>query len=156
MGLIITKSKNIEKVIEENPEISTPIDEFEEYKRLSIEFDDIPNPPQDIQMQHSAHIDTIGRDRLATHPIEARTEELHHVHIWQEGCVWEESNGELKVQWSSTSDSYVVYSYFLDKDANHHFHVIDYCNDKAHELIKDEQQVLKWTNTAKEYRLSCE
>ena len=106
-------------------------------------------------MMHPAHKDTIGRDKLASHPIEARAEELHHLHIWQEGCVWEEPNGKLKVQWSSTSDSYVVYSYFLDKENNHHFHVIDYCNDKAHKLIEDVKQVLKWTLIAKEYRLTC-
>lgn len=85
-------------------------------------------------------------------PVEARGEELHHVHIWQEGCCWEDDDG-LLVQWASTSDSYVVYSYFVDRDKDHHFYIIDYCNDKAHVLIEDHRQVAEWTRQAQEFRL---
>ncbi|CAK1956140.1 mRNA interferase YafO [Vibrio crassostreae] len=153
MSIIITKSAKIQKVLAENPSAHLPINEFEEYKTVSVEFDDIPNPTETVQLQHPAHLDTIGRDKLATHPIDARAEELHHVHIWQDGCVWEEESGDLKVQWSCTSNSYIVYSYFIDKDGNHHFHVIDYCLDQAHALIEDAHQVSEWTGIAKTHRL---
>ncbi|CAK2133095.1 mRNA interferase YafO [Vibrio crassostreae] len=153
MSIIITKSAKIQKVLAENPSASLPIDEFEEYKTECVEFGDIPNPTETVQLQHPAHLDTIGRDKLATHPIDARAEELHHVHIWQDGCVWEEENGDLKVQWSCTSNSYIVYSYFIDKGGNHHFHVIDYCLDQAHALIEDAHQVSEWTGIAKTHRL---
>lgn len=80
-------------------------------------------------------------------PPTGRAEDLHHVHIWQEGCCWEDEHG-LKVQWASTSDSYVVYSYFIDRDKDHHFYVIDYCQDAAHALIEDRCQVLAWIEQA--------
>lgn len=152
MGIVIAKSKGMQKVIDNNPLAQLPIDEFEEYKLESLNFDDMPTPTQTVQLQHPSHSETIGRDKLSSHPIDARAEELHHVHIWQEGCLWEDDKG-LKVQWSCTSDSYLVYSYFIDISSNHHFYIIDYCIDKAHSLIEDKSQVEKWTRLAKTYRL---
>lgn len=72
--------------------------------------------------------------------------------MWQDGCEWEDEDG-LKVQWWSTSNSYIVYSYFLDKDKDHHFYVIDYCKDDAHALIEDRRQVASWTALARDFRL---
>ena len=152
MGFKISRSQELIDVISEYPLTGFPIDEFEEYKRECINFGDTPAPPIDIQLKHPAHLETIGRDKLMTHPTEARAEELHHTHIWQAGCCWEDSDG-LKVQWKSTSNSYVVYSYFIDKDRDHHFYVIDYCQDKAHDLIEDKQQVAAWTRQAKQFRI---
>lgn len=151
MGFKISRSQKLIDVISEYPVAGLPIDEFEKYKLECIEFGDTPAPPIHIQLEHPAHYDTIGRDKLMTHPTSARAEELHHVHIWQEGCCWEDENG-LKVQWASTSNSYVVYSYFIDKDSDHHFYVIDYCQDEAHALIEDKKQVADWTRQAKEFR----
>lgn len=152
MGFKISRSQKLVDVISEYPIAGLPIDEFEAYKQECIEFGDTPAPPIHVQLEHPAHIDTIGRDRLMTHPTSARAEELHHVHMWQEGCCWEDENG-LKVQWASTSNSYVVYSYFIDKDSDHHFYVIDYCQNEAHALIEDKQQVADWARQAKEFRI---
>lgn len=152
MGFKISRSQALIEVITQHPITELPIEEFEQYKRECIEFDDTPAPAIHVQLEHPAHLDTIGRDKLMERPVEARGEELHHVHIWQEGCCWEDGDG-LFVQWASTSDSYVVYSYFVDRDNDHHFYVIDYCNDKAHVLIEDQHQVAEWTRQAKEFRL---
>ncbi|MBN5324025.1 type II toxin-antitoxin system YafO family toxin [Serratia sp. IR-2025] len=152
MGYKIVRCNRINIATEQNPAASLPIDEFEKYKTIAMEYGDIPSPSEVIQREHPAHLETIGRDRPMTHPIEARAEELHHVHIWQEGCCWEDDEG-LKVQWASTSDSYVVYSYFIDRDDDHHFYVIDYCIDGAHGLIENRSQVLDWANQAERYRL---
>ncbi|MCM7529030.1 type II toxin-antitoxin system YafO family toxin [Enterobacter hormaechei] len=152
MGFKISRSQALIEVITQFPITELPIQEFEEYKRECIDYDDVPAPPIQIQLAHPAHIETIGRDKLMERPVEARGEELHHVYIWQEGCCWEDGDG-LLVQWASTSDSYVVYSYFIDRDKDHHFYVIDYCNDKAHALIEDKQQVAEWTRQAQEFRV---
>ena len=152
MGFKISRSQALTEVITQFPITELPIQEFEEYKRECINYDDVPAPAIQIQLAHPAHIETIGRDKLMERPVEARGEELHHVHIWQVGCCWEDEDG-LLVQWASTSDSYVVYSYFIDRDKDHHFYVIDYCNDKAHALIEDKQQVAEWTRQAQEFRI---
>lgn len=151
MGFKISRSQSLADVISQYPITELPIEEFETYKRESIEYDDIPAPAIHVQLEYPAHIETIGRDKLMERPVEARGEELHHVHIWQEGCCWEDEDG-LLVQWASTSNSYVVYSYFRDRDGDHHFYVIDYCQDEAHALIEDERQVADWTRQAKEFR----
>ena len=152
MGFKISRSQVLIDVITQFPLTALPIDEFEAYKRKCIEFDDVPAPAIHVQLEYPAHFDTIGRDKLMERPVEARGEELHHTHIWQEGCCWEDADG-LLVQWASTSDSYVVYSYFIDRDSDHHFYVIDFCSDKAHALIEDKVQVAEWTRQAKEFRL---
>jgi len=151
MGFKISRSQALLDVIAQYPVTALPIEEFETYKRECIEFDDIPAPAIHVQLEHPAHIETIGRDKLMERPVEARSEELHHTHMWQEGCCWEDGDG-LLVQWASTSDSYVVYSYFRDKDDDHHFYVIDYCRDEAHALIEDVAQVARWTRQAREFR----
>ncbi|WP_231568815.1 type II toxin-antitoxin system YafO family toxin [Pantoea rodasii] len=138
-------------VITQYPVTEPPILEFEQYKQECIEFDDIPAPAIHVQIKHPAHLETIGRDKLMERPVGARGEELHHVHIWQEGCCWEDEDGLLE-QWASTSDSYVVYSYFKDRDNDHHFYIIDYCQDEAHQLIENTRQVADWTRQAKEFR----
>ena len=153
MAIAITHSIKLLAVLEQNPTARLPIDEFEAYKNECVDFQDIPNPDESIQRQYPSHLETIGRDRLATRPLEARFEEVHHAHVWQEGCIWEDDDGDLKVQWSCTSDSYVVYSYFIDIDRNHHFHIIDYCFDRAHRLIEDEEQVTEWALLARTHRL---
>ncbi|MCU1787474.1 hypothetical protein CUU54_01200 [Pectobacterium polaris] len=153
MGFKISRSQSLIEIISEFPLAGLPIEEFEEYKQACLDYGDIPTPPIVIQLGHPAHIDTIGRDKLMERPNQARSEELHHVHIWQEGCCWEDADG-IKVQWASTSDSYVVYSYFVDKDGDHHFYVIDFCRDKAHKIIEDESKVREWTQIAKEFRIS--
>lgn len=152
MGFKISRSQALTDVISEFPVASLPIEEFELYKRECVDFGDTPAPPIHVQLQHPAHTDTIGRDKLMERPPEARSEALHHVHIWQEGCCWEDEDG-LKVQWASTSDSYIVYSYFIDGDRDNHFFVIDYCQDSAHMLIEDKIQVASWTMQAKKFRL---
>ncbi len=151
MGFKISRSQALTDIISQYPVAALPIEEFEQYKRECMDFGDIPAPPIHVQLQHLAHIDTIGRDKLMERPSSAREEELHHVHIWQEGCCWEDESG-LKIQWASTSDSYVVYSYFIDRDRDYHFYVIDYCQDAAHALIEDERQVTAWTEQAKVFR----
>ena len=153
MAVTITKSIKILAVLKQNPTARMPIDEFEIYKNESADYQDIPSPDESTQRLNSSILETIGRDRLATRPHEARLEDLHHVHVWQEGCVWEDDDGDLKVQWSCTSDSYVVYSYFFDRENNHHFHIIDYCFDKAHQLIENQKQVAEWTMIARTHRL---
>ncbi|HBT1577749.1 type II toxin-antitoxin system YafO family toxin [Klebsiella variicola] len=156
MGFKIVRSSIIEDVISETPFAEHPISEFEDYKRICIEEGDMPAPSETDQNIYPSYLETVGRDRFMTNPIEARVEELHHAHIWQEGCCWEEDDEEddsLKVQWACTSNSYVVYSYFIDSDGDHHFYVIDYCNDGAHGLISDRTQVLDWANQAERYKL---
>ena len=156
MGFKIVRSSLINEVIAETPVAEYPITEFEDYKRICIEEGDIPAPSETDQNIYSSYLETIGRDRFMTSPIEAREQELHHTHIWQEGCVWEEDDEDddsLKVQWACTSDGYVVYSYFIDRDGDHHFYIIDYCNDGAHGLISNRSQVLDWANQAERYKL---
>lgn len=152
MGFKISRSQALIDVISEEPITEYPILDFEEYKALCIEYGDTPAPSFETQNEHPAHVETIGRDRAMYKPIEAKIEELHHTHIWQEGCCWEDDTDGLNVQWASTSNSYIVYSYFKDKDDDHHFYIIDYCGDGAHELIKDESQVLDWVRQANEFR----
>ncbi|UVW54678.1 type II toxin-antitoxin system YafO family toxin [Klebsiella variicola] len=151
MGFKISRSQALADVITQYPITAFPIEEFEAYKRECIDYDDTPAPAIHVQLKHPAHIETIGRDKLMERPVEARSEELHHAHIWQEGCCWEDDDG-LLVQWASTSDSYVVYSYFRDRDDDHHFFVIDFCRDEAHAIIEDATQVAEWTRQAKEFR----
>ncbi|WP_034913054.1 type II toxin-antitoxin system YafO family toxin [Erwinia sp. 9145] len=151
MGFKISRSQALTEVITQFPETEFTVNEFEEYKRICMDFGDIPAPLIHVQLNHPAHIETIGKDKLMEGPPEARAEWLHHTHIWQEGCCWEDADG-LKVQWASTSDSYVVYSYFIDSDKEHHFYLIDFCRDKAHTIIKDKGQVADWTRQAKEFR----
>lgn len=126
--------------------------EFEEYKQKCIGFGDIPIPPYHIQLEHPSHVETIGRDKPIERPNSARHEELHHTHLWQENCIWEDDDGKL-VQWNSTSDSFIVYSYFIDKIGAHHFYIIDLVYDKAHTLIENNSQILKWVAIAKKFRL---
>lgn len=152
MGFKISRSQALADVITQYPITELPIEEFETYKRECIEYGDVPAPAIHVQLAHPAHIDTIGRDKLMERPVEARGEDLHHTHIWQEGCCWEDEGG-LLVQWASTSDSYVVYSYFVDRDDDHHFYIIDFCRDEAHTIIEDAIQVAEWTRQAKEFRL---
>ncbi|NIF21780.1 type II toxin-antitoxin system YafO family toxin [Candidatus Pantoea multigeneris] len=152
MGFKISRSQVLSDVISEFPLAELPILEFEQYKQECINFNDIPAPAIHVQLEYPAHLETIGRDKLMERPVEARSEELHHVHVWQEGCCWEDEDG-LLVQWASTSDSYVVYSYFRDRDDDHHFYVIDYCRDNAHKLIEDKSQVAQWTQQARAFRM---
>ncbi|CAM7066425.1 type II toxin-antitoxin system YafO family toxin [Morganella morganii] len=128
------------------------IADFEEYKRISIDYDDVPNPSVSAQFYHPAHIDTIGRDKLMDWPDEARAEDVHHVHLWQTGCVWEDEDEGLNVQWDCTSDSFIIYSYFKDKDSDHHFYIIDFLFDQAHTIIEDSEQILKWVELARQHR----
>lgn len=152
MGIRLTRSELIQSIIEEFPITEYPIAEFEEYKKICIEFGDIPIPAYHEQLEHPAHIDTIGRDKPMDRPRSARLEELHHTHLWQEGCIWEDDGG-LFVQWRSTSNTFVVYSYFLDIHNDHHFYIIDFVRDEAHDIIEDDEQVLRWVELAKEFRL---
>lgn len=152
MGFKISRSQALIEVITQFPLAELPLLEFEQYKQECMDYADIPAPDIHIQLQHPAHIETIGRDKLMERPAEARAEALYHVHMWQEGCCWEDEDG-LKVQWASTSDSYVVYSRFIDKDNDHHFYVIDYCEDKAHQLIEDPAQLACWIRQAQKFRL---
>lgn len=151
MGHKITRSQLIQEVILLEPTAEFPIDEFEKYKLICLEEDKIPAPSETEQLVYVSYIDTIGRDKYMVYPIDARAEELHHTHMWQEGCSWGEGE-ELKIQWACTSNSYVVYSYFIDNDEDHHIHVIDYCRDEAHSKIKNINQVKVWTEQAKLYR----
>ncbi|MDR5609937.1 type II toxin-antitoxin system YafO family toxin [Arsenophonus sp.] len=79
---------------------------------MCIEFGDIPITPYHIQLKHPSHSDTIGRDKPMDRPRSARYEELHHIHFWQEGCVWEDDDG-YQVQWNSTSDAFIIYYYLF-------------------------------------------
>ncbi|OBU04846.1 type II toxin-antitoxin system YafO family toxin [Morganella psychrotolerans] len=151
MGIKLIRSQFIQQFINEFPETEHPIAEFEEYKTVSLDFGDLPIPPYHEQLEHPAHIDTIGRDKPMDRPNSARYEELHHTHIWQEGCIWEDGDG-LFVQWRSTSDTFVVYSYFLDADSDHHFYIIDFVRDQAHTIIEDSEQILKWVELARQHR----
>lgn len=156
MGLKITRSievcNSVRNLIKNNgPYAETPIIKFEEYKQMCIEFGDIPIPPYHIQLKHPSHSDTIGRDKPMDRPRSARYEELHHIHFWQEGCVWEDDDG-YQVQWNSTSDAFIIYSYFIDKDGDHHFYIIDILLDNAHNIIENNEQILKWVTIAKEFR----
>lgn len=151
MDIVFSRSSLIETLISQTPHAEYPLLEFEKYKQLCLEEGEIPAPLEQTQREYIPALDTIGRDRFFTHPIEARAEELHHAHIWQEGCVWEDDLG-VKVQWSCTSDSYIVYSYFVSKDEKHHFFEIDYRREKAHSAIQDPKQVHEWAVLAKEFR----
>jgi len=82
MGFKISRSQALANVISQYPITELPIEEFETYKRESIEYDDVPAPAIHVQLEYPAHIETIGRDKLMERPVEARGEELHHVHIW--------------------------------------------------------------------------
>lgn len=152
MGNKIVRSELIKEAIIEDPLVRLPIDEFEEYKLICLDEGKIPAPPEPEQHEYVSYIDTIGRDKYFRKPTEARAEELFHAHVWQDGCCWGEGD-DLLIQWACTSNSYVVYSYFVDIDDDHHIYIIDYCKDKAHDLIEDKQQVSIWTEQAKQYRL---
>lgn len=158
MGCKITRSLHVNTVLSHFIKIVGPIAEsfitdFEEYKKECVEFGDIPIPPHHVQLTYPAHIETIGRDKRMERPRTALHEELHHVHLWQDGCNWDDENEGTFVQWNSTSDSFIVYSYFKDKDNDHHFYIIDLVFDQAHTIIEDKEQVLKWVKIAKEFRL---
>jgi hypothetical protein len=152
MGNKITYSQLIQDAISEDPQTQFPIAEFAEYKTICLEEGKIPAPTETEQHEYMSYAETIGRDKFFTRPIAAREEDLFHAHTWQEGCMWGEGEN-LRIQWACTSDSYVVYSYFVDRDQDHHIHIIDYCKDKAHELIEDPEQVSIWTEQAKQHRL---
>jgi hypothetical protein len=154
MGLKVSYAQKISEVVNEYPQTQFPLDEFADYKKICLEYADIPAPPIHEQLKHPAHIETIGRDKLMERPSSARAEELHHVHMWQEGCCWEDPVKGLKVQWASTSNCYVVYSYFKDKNQDHHFYIIDYCGDLAHDIIEDDDQVMEWAEEARSFRIA--
>ncbi|MVZ10117.1 hypothetical protein GP913_24265 [Enterobacteriaceae bacterium 8376wG6] len=151
MGYKIRRSHSLMEAIGDDSLASLPIDEFEQYKAICLDEGAIPAPSSTDQMEYVSYIDTIGRDKFMTHPIDARAEELHHTHVWQEGCRWGEGD-DLRVQWMCTSNSYVVYSYFIDSDDEHHIYIIDYCKDQAHALIEDPETVKMWSSLAKTYR----
>lgn len=57
------------------------------------------------------------------------------------------------MEWNSTSDSFIVYAYFIGKIGVHHFYIIDLGYDKAHTLIENNRQIPKWVAIAKQFRL---
>lgn len=130
------------------------VTDFEEYKKLSVNSGDVPLCPYHKQLARSAYIDTIGRDKLNERTQAARNENIHHVHLWQTGCIWENENGDPIVQYNCTSDSYIIYSYFIDKDGEHHFYIIDLIFDHAHTVIEDNNEIAKWVAQARKYRLA--
>lgn len=153
MGYKITRSDSLLEAIGDDHLAALPIDEFEEYKIICIEEGEIPAPSTPDQMEYVSYVESIGRDKYMTHPTTARAEELHHTHVWQEGCCWGDGD-DLRVQWACTSNSYVVYSYFMDADNDHHIYIIDYCKDEAHKLIENPSMVSRWAKLAEEYRKS--
>ncbi|WP_290603701.1 type II toxin-antitoxin system YafO family toxin [Arsenophonus sp. ENCA] len=72
---------------------------------------------------------------------------MHNV-LWV--CCVSTGNGP---QWNSTSDAFIIYSYFIDKDGDHHFYIIDLLLDNAHNIIENNSQILKWVAIAKKFRL---
>lgn len=127
--------------------------EFCTYKSLSGTHS---RPTNAEQKQFVSISDLFGRDRFNADDelkIELSAESLTHLHTIQEGCTWEDSSGYRLAQWSCTSNSYLIYSYFVHLSTRYYF-VVDFIDNNAHASWKNTLAKKIWLSDAKIYRES--
>ncbi|MGE6267015.1 type II toxin-antitoxin system YafO family toxin [Aeromonas media] len=148
MEITFYLTEKLEKIIAQEPASEHVLDEFKDYKRRSLDYDDLPTPSRDSQSEYQSISDTMGRDRRFEAPYLAKQVDLHHIHVWQDGSRWE---GGL-AQWECTSNSYLIYSWVI-RDDRHHILVMDYFRDNAHNIYAEENsQVIElWASQAKAF-----
>lgn len=128
-------------------------EEFCRYKKQSVEQ---PRPKQRIQKIFASLSLLFGRDRANVDeniPFYQRQEELSHLHVRQEDSIWEDGDGAPLAQWECKSNSYLIYSYFVNAGTRYYY-VVDFIDDNAHANWDNQEAVQMWIQEAKQYRLS--
>ncbi|EIW9313087.1 MULTISPECIES: type II toxin-antitoxin system YafO family toxin [Klebsiella] len=129
--------------------------EFEEYKRKSDDTEQ-PRPSNKMQQSYASISGLFGRDRAnvdEARPFYQRQEGLGHLHVRQEDSVWEDESGDPLIQWKCTSNSYIIYSYFVHNLVRYYF-VVDFIDDEAHANWDNQEAIQMWIADAKAYRLT--
>lgn len=125
-------------------------DEFCYYKENS-EYNEHPSPTRHTQETYECFSPLFGRDRFDKKYPEASNQNIQHLHVRQSKSVWDFPDGAAKAQWECTSDSYLVYSYFMH-EGFHHYFVIEFYISGGH--AQYEQDVQIFIHEAEQYRLS--
>lgn len=129
--------------------------EFVDYKQNS---DRHAAPTRREQEEYASISVLFGRDRPNVDeeaPFPQRQETLSHLHSRQDDSEWNDEDGDLLAQWECTSDSYLIYSYFV-YDGKRHYYIVDFIDNKAHANWENEEAKLMWIEEAKSYRLSIQ
>ena len=127
--------------------------EFQKYKSISSVHS---RPNNSYQKQYVSLSPLLGRDRFNAddkQEIELRREQLTHIHVKQKGCIWVDEDNDPLAQWECTSNSYLIYSYFVHNGTRYYF-IITFIDDNAHVHWEDEKLKSLWLRDAKEYRIS--
>jgi hypothetical protein len=154
MAVIVKPHKELQNKIDSTGSlITTAIDEFTEYKNTSCISTEIPTPTTVEQKEYQGLHDSFGRDRQFSSPDECKALDIHHVHVFQGGCNWGDDN-VVVAQWDCTSNSYLVYSYFLSARQNHIFCILDFIADNAHDIYEQPEleQINYWIDKAKSFK----
>lgn len=128
-------------------------EEFKNYKSKSLTHS---RPTNAHQKQYFSISPLFGRDRYNAddkQKIELAAEQLTHVHVKQKNSVWLDEDNDPLAQWDCTSNSYLIYSYFVH-GGTRNYYVIAFIDNNAHAHWEDENSKLLWLKDAKEYRIS--
>lgn len=131
------------------------IQEFDAYKRNS---DRHSAPTRQEQEEYASISPLFGRDRRnvdTEEPFLQAQETLSHLHNRQDDSVWTDEEGDPLSQWECTSDSYLIYSYFVHNGIRYYY-IVDFIDNDAHANWDNEEAKLMWIQEAKDYRLSIQ
>lgn len=129
--------------------------EFETYKRSS---DRHARPTKTEQNEYASISGLFGRDRANVDeekPFLQKQEDLGHLHAKQHDSEWGDEDGDPLVQWECTSNSYIIYSYFVHASVRHYY-VVDFIDDEAHASWDNQEAKMMWIQEAKAYRLTIQ
>lgn len=129
--------------------------EFESYKRNS---DRHARPTKTEQNEYASISALFGRDRANVDeekPFLQKQEDLGHLHTKQDDSDWVDKDGDPIVQWECTSNSYIIYSYFVHGSVRHYY-VVDFIDDEAHAKWDNQEAIMMWIQEAKAYRLTIQ
>lgn len=129
---------------------------FAEFEAYKLSSDTHSRPTTKEQQEYVSVSELFGRDRANVdeeHPYYQRQESLSHLHTKQEDSEWEDEDGDRLVQWECTSDSYLIYSYFVFKGVRYYY-VVDFIDNGAHANWDNQEAKMMWVQEAKAYRES--
>jgi hypothetical protein len=125
-------------------------EEFQYYK-LDSKSNEHPAPTRHTQVVYQGVNPFFGRDRFDKLNPVASALDIQHVHFKQDDVIWTDSDGEQLAQWSCTSDSYLIYSYF-QHSSEKYYYAIEFFVDAAHDLY--EENIERFIQMAAAYKNS--
>lgn len=123
---------NYHATLEGNSNFKLLYDEFQDYKLDSAD-DEYAAPKEKVQKKKPSINSLFGRDRIEQYNRKGIDQDIHHLHINDDTKEkeWVLKNGQRREQWYCTSNTYMVYAYFLHKKI-HYYYILDFLVGNAH------------------------